>query len=59
MPGLDYIGALVYSRQPNATLPPDVAAAFDAAVAEAGLQEYVPPLAQFCNPGFAADCPTQ
>lgn len=57
MPGIQYQGALVYASQPNAVVPPEIAAQFDDAVVAAGLQEYVQPLAEFCAPGFPADCP--
>lgn len=48
---------LIYSREPGAAVPPDVAARFSTAVQAAGLQDYVQ-LDRFCSPAYPPDCPT-
>lgn len=48
---------LIYSREPAAVVPPDVAARFSTAVQAAGLQDYVQ-LDRFCSPAYPPYCPT-
>ncbi|KAL4452717.1 hypothetical protein ABPG75_008379 [Micractinium tetrahymenae] len=54
--GAEYTGAVVYSREAAAAIPPDVAARFAAAVQAAGLQDYVQ-VDRFCTPAYPPDCP--
>lgn len=54
--GSEYSGAVIYSREPGAAVPPDVVARFAAAVAAAGLQDYVQ-LDRFCTPAYPPECP--
>lgn len=54
----DYQGAMLYSREPNAQVPPEVAARFSAAIERSGLhaEGFMPPFDQLCAPAFD-NCP--
>ncbi|KAL4438955.1 hypothetical protein ABPG77_006892 [Micractinium sp. CCAP 211/92] len=54
--GSEYTGAVIYSREPDTPVPSDVKARFSAAVAAAGLQDYVK-LDSFCTPAYPSTCP--
>lgn len=47
---------VIYSREPDTPVPSDVKARFSAAVAAAGLQDYVK-LDSFCTPAYPSTCP--
>lgn len=50
-----YHGAVVYTRDPDAPVPPELAARFAQAVRDAGLQELVP-FEQYCTPTYDSTC---